>query len=86
MRDYDFVGVIDECENGVMHLTQRNYFTLNDELELLPPHAEPIVFKPEKMFGADGIQIEIARRATEKLTIPTDISVPAHTILRKKMN
>lgn len=85
MRDYDFVGVVDSCENGVMHLTQRNYFTLEDELELLPPHSEPIIFRPEKMFGADGAQIEIARRATEKLTIPTDISVPPHSILRKKM-
>ncbi len=86
MRDYDFVGVVDGCEDGVMRLTQRNYFTLSDELELLPPHAEPIVFKPEKMFGADGTQIDIARRATERLTVPTDIVVPPHTILRKKMN
>lgn len=86
MRDYDFVGVVDYCEDGVMHLTQRNYFTLSDELELLSPHAEPIIFKPESMFGADGTQIDIARRATEKLTIPTAIVVPPHTILRKKMN
>ncbi len=86
MRDYDFVGVVDYCEDGVMHLTQRNYFTLSDELELLPPHAEPIIFKPENMFGADGTQIDIARRATEKLSIPTAIVVPPHTILRKKMN
>ena len=86
MRDYDFVGVVDYCEDGVMHLTQRNYFTLSDELELLPPHAEPIIFKPESMFGADGTQIDIARRATEKLPIPTAIVVPPHTILRKKMN
>lgn len=86
MRDYDFVGVVDYCEDGVMHLTQRNYFTLSDELELLPPHAEPILFKPESMFGADGTQIDIARRATEKLSIPTAIVVPPHTILRKKMN
>ena len=86
MRDYDFVGVVDYCEDGVMHLTQRNYFTLSDELELLPPHAEPIIFKPESMFGADGTQIDIARRATEKLSIPSGIAVPTHTILRKKMN
>ena len=86
MRDYDFVGVVDYCEDGVMHLTQRNYFTLSDELELLPPHAEPIIFKPESMFGAGGTQIDIARRATEKLSIPTAIVVPPHTILRKKMN
>lgn len=85
MRDHDFVGVVNSCENGIMHLTQRNYFTLEDELELLPPHAEPIKFVPEKMFGADGEEITIARRATERLAIPSDIVVPEHTILRKKM-
>lgn len=85
MRDSDFVGVVDYCEDGIMHLTQRNYFTLSDELELLPPHSAPIAFKPEMMFGSDGVQTDIARRATEKMTIPTDVVVPAHTILRKKI-
>ena len=85
MREYDFVGVVDKCENGTMYLTQRNYFTLEDELELLPPRHEPIKFAPEKMYSSDGEEITIARRATEKLTVPTDISVPPHTILRKKM-
>ena len=84
-RDSDFVGVVDGCADGIMHLTQRNYFTLEDELELVPPHQKPIPFAPAKMISSDGEEIAIARRATEKLTIPTDIVVPAHTILRKKI-
>lgn len=84
-RDSDFVGVVDDCSDGVMHLTQRNYFTLDDELELVPPHQKPIPFAPEKMINSDGEEVTIARRATEKLTIPTGITVPAHTILRKKI-
>lgn len=85
MRDSDFVGVVDGCENGIMRLTQRNYFTLEDELELVVPHEEPIRFAPAEMFGADGSPITVARRATEKLTIPSDIVVPPHTILRKRI-
>lgn len=84
-RDSDFVGVVDDCSDGVMHLTQRNYFTLDDELELVPPHQKPIPFAPEKMINSDGEEVTIARRATEKLTIPTEITVPVHTILRKKI-
>ena len=84
-RDSDCVGVVDGCADGIMHLTQRNYFTLEDELELVPPHQKPIPFAPAKMISSDGEEIAIARRATEKLTIPTDIVVPAHTILRKKI-
>ena len=83
MRTYDFVGTIDRCENGTMYLTQRNYFTLDDELEILAPGTEPISFAPAQMFGADGEPIEVARHATEKLTIPSDIVVPPHSILRR---
>ncbi len=83
MRTYDFVGTVDRCENGIMYLTQRNYFTLSDELEILAPGTEPISFAPTQMFGADGEPVEIARHATEKLTIPSDIVVPPHSILRR---
>lgn len=83
MRTYDFVGTVDRCENGTMYLTQRNYFTLSDELEILAPGMEPVPFAPTEMYGADGEPIEIARHATEKLTIPSDIVVPPHSILRK---
>lgn len=83
LREYDFVGTVDRCENGTMYLTQRNYFTLDDELEILAPNTEPIKFAPTEMYGADGEQITIARHATEKLTINTEIVVPPHSILRK---
>ncbi len=83
MRTYDFVGTIDHCENGIMYLTQRNYFTLDDELEILAPNEAPIKFSPTQMFGADGEPIRIARHATEKLTIPSNITVPQHSILRR---
>lgn len=83
MREYDFVGTIDLCENGIVHMTQRNYFTLSDELEILSPGKPPIKFTPQKMFSSDGEQIDTARHAMEKLTIESDIVVPPHSILRK---
>lgn len=85
IRDYDFVGTIDRCENGTMYLTQRNYFTLNDELEILAPGLEPIKFKPELMYNADGEQIDTARHAMSKLTIKSESEVPPHSLLRKRL-
>lgn len=85
MREYDFVGTVDRCENGTMFLTQRNYFTLSDELEILAQGSEPIKFEPTEMYGADGERIEVARHATEKLTVISDIVVPPHSILRKRV-
>lgn len=85
IRDYDFAATVDKCENGIMYLTTRNYFTLSDELEILAPGREPIRFTPEKMYNADMEEISVARHAMGKLTVPTDVVVPAHSLLRKKL-
>lgn len=85
IREYDFVATIDRCENGVMYLTTRNFFTLSDELEVLAPEREPIKFAPEKMFDENGEPIDAARHAMRKISIFTDIEVPQHSLLRKKV-
>ena len=85
IRDYDFVATVDHCENGMMYLTTRNYFTLSDELEILAPGQEPIKFSPEKMFDDSGEEIDTARHAMRPITIPSDIEVPPHSLLRKRI-
>ncbi|MDE7194180.1 MAG: U32 family peptidase [Oscillospiraceae bacterium] len=85
MREYDFVGTIDRCADGIMSITQRNYFTVSDELEILAPGREPIRFVPEKLFNSQGELIEVARHAMEKLTAVSDIVVPDNSILRKRV-
>ena len=85
MREFDFVGTADKCENGIMYLTQRNYFTVHDELEILSPGKEPVKFEPEILVDSNGEETEIARRATEKLTVKTDVCVPPHSIIRKRV-
>lgn len=85
MRDYDFVGTVDSCENGVMHITQRNFFRLSDELEIVPPHAEPFALHSQEMYGADGVMTDTARHAMEQLTIRTDITAPPHSMIRRRV-
>ena len=85
MREYDFVGTIDRCAGGIMSITQRNYFTVTDELAILVPGREPIRFVPEKLFNSQGEQIEVARHAMERLTAVSNIEVPDNSILRKRV-
>lgn len=82
-REYDFAGVVDGYEDGILRLTQRNYFTLDDELEILSPKCEPVRFTPEKMLNDKGESVRIANHATEKLTFPYPYSFPKNSILRK---
>lgn len=85
IREYDFVATIDSCENGVMHLTTRNFFKLSDELEILSPRSEPIKLVSAKMYDENGEEIDAARHAMRKISILTDIEVPPHSLLRKRV-
>ena len=85
VRKYDFVAAVDYCENGVMHLTVRNFFTINDELELVIPHKEPIKFKPTTIFEENGEETDTARHAMGKIAIPTNIEAPPRSLVRKKI-
>ncbi len=83
VRNCDFVGVIDGCENGTVLLTQRNYFTLGDDLEVLMPEGKPVKFRPQKLYNSLGEEITVANKATEKLTAVCDREFPKNSILRR---
>lgn len=86
LRSCDFVGTIDKCENGKVYLTQRNYFTVNDDLEVLMPNRRPVKFKPQALYNSQGQEIAVANRATEKLTALWSGELESNSILRRVIN
>lgn len=83
-RDYDFIGTVTAYENGMLNIVQRGYFTVGEEIELLPPKGEPIVFTPTEMFNENGEAVTVANHAMEKLSLPCPFPVPSKTIMRKR--
>ena len=82
-RSCDFVGVIDGYEDGFVLLTQRNYFTLDDDLEVMSPGSKPVKFNSEHLYNSNGEEIKIANRATERLKATCDIKFLKKSILRR---
>ncbi|MBR5484918.1 MAG: U32 family peptidase [Oscillospiraceae bacterium] len=82
VRSWDVVAVVDKCENGKMHLTQRNKFSVGDEVEIMIPRQQPVRFTVKEMFNEAGESITAAPHAMMKLTIPFDGSFPEGSILR----
>lgn len=83
VRSRDFVGTVDGSENGMVLITQRNYFTSDDELEVLSPHCEPVKFCIKHLYNSNGEEIKIANKATERLKAVCEREFPKNSIIRR---
>lgn len=82
VRSWDVVAVLDSCSDGVLHCTQRNKFSVGDEVELMLPGKPPVRFTVAKLFNEAGEEIASAPHAMMKVDIPFDGEFPAGSILR----
>jgi len=80
----DVVAFIESCDiDGNAALTQRNKFNLGDQLELLTPTDEPIMFTVKSMSNADGQKIDSAPHPMMKLLMKLPKQAQQNSILRK---
>ena len=82
--DADVAAVVERCdEEGNAVLTQRNKFCLGDRLELRMPEGEPIGFTPERMFNAEGEEIQDTRHPMMEIHMRLPRRAPRLSIVRK---
>ena len=82
--DAEVAAVVESCdEQGNAVLTQRNKFYPGDTLELLTPDGQPLAFRVEQMFDADGQELEDTRRAMMEIHMRLPVSAPPLSLLRK---
>jgi putative protease len=86
IRDCDFIGTVDGYDNGFIEITQRNYFTVNDYIEVIAPQNPPERFVINEMYNSNRARVEIASRATEKLLLRCDRAFPTGAMLRRVNN
>jgi putative protease len=86
IRDCDFVGVADRFCGGVLEITQRNYFTVHDLLEVVMPGCPPEQLAIKRMENSKGEEVTIANHAMEKRRIWCDGPFPRETMIRRVNN
>ncbi len=80
----DVAAVVESCDDsGIAVLSQRNKFYRGDELELLIPGETPLKFTVEKMFNAEGEEIEDTRHAMMEIRMKLPVYAPKYSIVRK---
>lgn len=84
IREYDVVGIIDECKDGYIYATQRNKFSVGETIEILSPKAEPVTMKVTEIYNDKNESIESACHATMKMKIPSTAQFVKNSIIRIK--
>ncbi len=79
----DVVGIVDHCENGVCHATQRNRFFSGDTIEILAPGKAPVRLTLTDIRNADGERIETVNHAMMAFSFSCEQDFPQNAIIRK---
>ncbi|MFV0502881.1 MAG: peptidase U32 family protein [Lachnospirales bacterium] len=76
IRNYEFVGLVKDYNNGYATIEQRNKFTLETEIEVLRHSGENFKFKVEEILNIEGECLDSAPHPQEilKIKIPKDVS------------
>lgn len=73
----DFLGIVLDYdkETKIATIEQRNYFKIDDEIEVFGPNTEVFKFKVKEIFDEDNKPIDIARHPKQILKIYIDKNV-----------
>ena len=81
--DCTFAGTaLEDCENGLLKIQQRNFFKLGDTLEVLSPDTFGTKFTCTKILNEKNEECETACHPQEILTLGCDAPVKKGDILR----
>jgi len=80
----EVAAMVESCDDeGNAVLTQRNKFFKGDELELLTPNDEPILFTADKITDINDNELESTPHPMMKLKIKLPVTTPRYSIVRK---
>ncbi len=86
IRNYEVVAICEEYKDKTAYLSQRNRFFSGDKLDVLPPSGEPFEIMVDYMQNEKGEQIDVAPHATQRVIMPSNVEIPAGSVLRKERN
>lgn len=86
IRNWQISAFVDACQpDGTAVLSQRNRFSVGDEVELVTPDAEPVPFIVEQMADAEGLPITICPHPKQIIHMKLPHAAPVGSILRRKV-
>ena len=85
LSNQDYVAFVTnyDKETKLCTLSQRNYFEIGDNLEIITPDMEIIPYHVEEIFDEDMNKVDKANHAEETIIIKLDREIPLYSMIRK---
>ena len=83
VRGYDVAALVDEWQDGFLYCTQKNKFSVGDQLELLEPRGGMYTLEVTALFDEEGNSLNSVPHPQMKFKIPFGTPVKPGSILRK---
>lgn len=85
VNEYTYLGVIEEVSaDGICRITQRNKFTVGDEIELMCPDGRNVPVRALEMKAEDGEPMECCPHARQTLYLRLSAPAGQYDLLRVK--
>ncbi len=81
----DFLGEIISSKDGIITLTQRNYFEEGDKVDIFTPSGETYTFVIDEVYDEELNRIGVARHPEEIIKIKYNADIEEHSMMRKSV-
>ncbi|MBQ3515070.1 MAG: U32 family peptidase [Lachnospiraceae bacterium] len=84
VKEYTYIGMVEECKNGKVKLTQRNKFSVGEEIEVMNPDGSNELLTVHFIEDEEGNPMENAPHPKQIIWVDLKKELPKGYILRRK--
>lgn len=84
VKEYTYIGMVEECRDGKVKLTQRNKFSVGEEIEVMNPDGSNELLNVYSIEDEEGNPMESAPHPKQIIWVDLKKELPKGYILRRK--
>ena len=84
VKEYTYIGMVEECRDGRVKLTQRNKFSVGEEIEVMNPDGSNELLNVYSIEDEEGNPMESAPHPKQIIWVDLKKELPKGYILRRK--
>ncbi len=84
VKEYTYLGVVEECRDGLCRIHQRNKFSVGETIEIMKPKGDNIEVKVRRILNEEGEEMDSAPHPKQALYVDLECTPDPYDILRRK--